>query len=40
MPNDRKGVLGLGVVEKVSSRVQETRAKGGPLGLGVLGKRR
>lgn len=38
MANDRKGVLGLGVADKVTARVKEAKEKGGPLG--ILGNKR
>lgn len=30
---DRKGILGLGVREKVETKMKEARVKGGPLGI-------
>ena len=33
MALDKKGILGLGVRDKVETKVRAVKAKGGPLGL-------
>lgn len=39
MVSHKKGVLGLGVADMVTTRVKDVREKGGPLGLLAQRKR-